>query len=65
MIGIKEAAAKLGLQRRRLQTLCAEGRVPGAERLGARAWMLPDAPEVLPPASGKLRPSKYPRQTED
>lgn len=40
-----EAARKWGVTPRRVQILCAEGRVAGAERFG-RAWRIPeDAPK--------------------
>ena len=40
-----EAARKWGVTPRRVQVLCAEGRVAGAERFG-RAWRIPeDAPK--------------------
>lgn len=37
---IEDAAARWGISPRRLQTLCAEGRIAGATRFG-RAWMIP------------------------
>lgn len=36
----KEAAGKWGITPRRVQVLCAEGRIPGAWRLG-NAWAIP------------------------
>ncbi len=36
----KEAAVKWGITPRRVQVLCAEGRIPGAWRLG-NAWAIP------------------------
>ena len=36
----KEAAEKWGITPRRVQTLCAEGRISGAWRLG-NAWAIP------------------------
>ena len=36
----KEAAEKWGITPRRVQVLCAEGRIPGAWRLG-NAWAIP------------------------
>lgn len=36
----KEAAVKWGITPRRVQALCAEGRIPGAWRLG-NAWAIP------------------------
>lgn len=37
---IDDAAKEWGISHRRIQTLCAEGKVPGASRFG-RAWMIP------------------------
>ncbi len=39
-ITAKEAAEKWGITPRRVQVLCAEGRIPGAWRLG-NAWAIP------------------------
>lgn len=39
-ITVGEAARRWGVTERRVQTYCAEGRVPGAERFG-RAWGIP------------------------
>lgn len=36
----KEAAAKWGITPRRVQVLCAEGRIPGVWRLG-NVWAIP------------------------
>ena len=49
---ISEAAEKWCLTRRRIQTLCATGRIPGTERFGS-AWMIPK--DAVKPAdkSGK------------
>lgn len=37
---ISEAATKWNLSNRRIQTLCSQGRIPGAERAGY-CWLLP------------------------
>ena len=37
---ISDAAAKWGISSRRVQILCASGRISGAERLG-RSWAIP------------------------
>jgi len=37
---IDDAAKEWGISHRRIQTLCAEGKIPGATRFG-RAWMIP------------------------
>lgn len=37
---IDQVAEQWGISQRRLQTLCAQGRIEGAARFG-RAWMIP------------------------
>ena len=37
---IKDAAEKWEISKRRIQTLCSEGSIPGAERLGY-CWAIP------------------------
>jgi hypothetical protein len=44
---ISEAATKWNLSNRRIQTLCSQGRIPGAERAGY-CWLLPKDAEYLP-----------------
>ena len=39
-ISAAEAAKKWGLTPRRVQVLCAQGRIPGLERLG-KTWAIP------------------------
>lgn len=39
-ISIAEAAEKWGISRRRVQVLCAQGRIQGIERLG-KTWAIP------------------------
>ena len=52
-ITVGEAARRWGVTERRVQTYCAEGRVPGAERFG-RAWRIP-AGSVKPDDPRRLR----------
>lgn len=52
---IDEVAAKWGITPRRLQTLCAQGKIEGATRFG-RAWMIPkSAPK---PADGRTKAAR-------
>ena len=44
-ISCEEMGEKLGLSRRRVQQLCAQGKIPGAEKIG-RDWLIPAAPGV-------------------
>lgn len=39
-ISIAKAAEKWGISRRRVQVLCAQGRIQGLERLG-KTWAIP------------------------
>jgi hypothetical protein len=39
-VGTAEAAASIGVTQRRLQALCGQGRIGGAQRIG-RTWVLP------------------------
>ena len=49
---IHEVAEKWGIGIRRVQLLCAEGKIPGAVRFG-RDWMIPK--DALRPADGRTR----------
>jgi excisionase family DNA binding protein len=51
IISSEEAAAILNVTRRRVQVLCAEGRIPGAMRIGG-TWLLPRNFKVLPGSAG-------------
>ena len=42
-ISCEEMGNKLGLSRRRVQQLCAQGKIPGVERIG-RDWLIPALP---------------------
>ena len=53
---ISEAAEKWCLTRRRIQTLCATGRIPGTERFGS-AWMIPK--DAVKPADARIKSGKY------
>jgi len=49
---IDEVAARWGISTRRLQTLCAEGKIEGATRFG-RAWMIPK--DAKKPRDGRMK----------
>jgi DNA-binding CsgD family transcriptional regulator len=52
---IREAAAKWEISERRIQQYCAEGRIPGAQKIG-RSWAIPaDAEKPEDPRRGKRR----------
>ena len=53
---IAEASEKWAISARRIQTLCASGRIDGAERLG-RNWIVPKTAEK--PADARIKSGKY------
>lgn len=53
---IIEASDKWGISRRRIQTLCSTGRIPGTERFGS-AWMIPK--EAVKPPDARIKSGKY------
>lgn len=61
-IKIDEMAQIWGISPRRLQTLCKEGKIEGAQRFG-RAWMIPKA--AVKPADGRTKEAKAARQNQE
>ena len=59
---IKDAAEKWDLSKRRIQILCAEGRIRGAERLGY-CWAIPKDAEK--PADARIKSGKYIRSSKN
>ena len=57
-ISTSEAAKKWGLVRRRVSTLCEEGRIPGAQLVGNR-WMIPG--DAQKPPDARIKSGKYVR----
>lgn len=53
---ISEATTKWNLSNRRIQTLCSQGRIPGAERAGY-CWLLPKDAEK--PVDARIKSGKY------
>ena len=53
---ISDAAAKWGISSRRVQILCASGRISGAERLG-RSWAIPK--DAQKPGDARIKSGKY------
>lgn len=53
---IKEMAEKWGVTRRRVQTLCSEGRIPGATRFG-NEWAIPA--DTVRPTDGRVTTGEY------
>ena len=55
-LSIRQTAAKWGLSVRRIQVLCAEGRISGAVRIGY-SWAIPDNAEK--PADARIKSGRY------
>lgn len=55
-ITIRDAAEKWNISKRRIQTLCADGRIPGAERLGY-CWAIPK--DARKPADARVKSGRY------
>lgn len=50
-----QAAGKWGISERRVQILCAQGRIPGVSKLGYM-WLIPE--DAKKPADGRIRKGK-------
>lgn len=55
-LSIKQTAEKWGICARRVQTLCAEGRICGAQRIGHQ-WIIPVVAEK--PKDARVKSGKY------
>lgn len=55
-ISVAEASEKWGLSPRRVYTLCAEGRIPGATHF-VRVWAIPT--DAQKPADARIKHGKY------
>lgn len=55
-MSINQAAEKWGLSARRIQILCSQGRIIGAERLGY-CWAIPKS--AVKPADARIKSGKY------
>lgn len=55
-ITIKDASQKWNISKRRIQTLCADGRIPGVERLGY-CWAIPK--DAKKPADARVKSGRY------
>ena len=60
-LNIAEVAQKWGISPRRLQTMCAAGKIKGASRFG-KAWMIPETAQK--PADGRTKATKEGRTAE-
>ncbi len=55
-LSITQTAEKWGLSGRRIQIFCAQGRIPGAMKIGSY-WAVPDDAEK--PTDERIRSGKY------
>lgn len=53
---VSEASKKWGISSRRIQILCNEGRIEGADRLGTM-WVMPKSAKK--PADARIKSGKY------
>lgn len=53
---IRETAIQWNISKRRVQVLCANGRIPGVERIG-RIWIIPR--NVEKPNDARIRSGRY------
>ena len=57
---LKETSEKWGIGARRINTLCSEGRIEGATRLG-NMWVIPSSAEK--PKDERIKSGKYIKNT--
>ena len=55
-LSIRQTAERWGISSRRIQVLCAEGRVPGAVRIDS-SWAIPD--DEQKPKDARIKSGKY------
>ena len=53
---LKETSSKWGISARRINTLCSEGRIPGAAKIG-NMWVIPEGAEK--PKDERIKTGKY------
>lgn len=58
---LKEASEKWGISDRRINTLCLEGRIRGASKVGT-VWVIPAGAEQ--PKDMRIKSGKYIKKTE-
>lgn len=62
-LSIRETSEKWGLSIRRIQTLCINGRIEGAIRIGGYMWAIPD--DAVKPKDERIKSGKYIKKKED
>jgi hypothetical protein len=60
-LSISQTAEKWGISQRRIRILCAEGRIPGAFKMGAY-WSIPDDAEK--PRDERIKSGRYIKTSE-
>ena len=55
-LSIKQLSEKWGISKRRIQTLCSTGRIPGAKKVGY-SWIIPDDAEK--PVDARIKSGQY------
>lgn len=61
LISAVEAAERLGISKKWILALCAQGRIPGARKIG-RQWVIPPGAKIEPTGLGRpLRTLEIPR----
>lgn len=61
-LSVRQIAEKWDISRRRVQTLCTEGRIPGAMRVGSY-WVIPADAEK--PKDERIKSGKYVKERAD
>ena len=61
-ISVSEIAKTWGISVRRVNTLCNEGRIEGAQRAGT-IWIIPD--NAKKPADARVKSGKYIKQVNE
>lgn len=56
LMSVKQTAEKWGVSPRRIQILCNENRIPGAQRIGY-SWVIPASAKK--PADARVKSEKY------
>ncbi len=55
-LSVSQVAEKWGIKQRRIRVLCAEGRIPGAYKVGAY-WLIPE--DAQKPKDERIKTGKY------
>ncbi|MCD8197953.1 MAG: helix-turn-helix domain-containing protein [Lachnospiraceae bacterium] len=61
-ISAAEAAERWGLSRRRVITLCNDGRIQGSQKVGA-TWIIPETAQK--PADARVKSGRYIKKCEE